>query len=40
MMKIKDDPDLLMKASADGWKASEYILHPQISDPIFLSEKD
>ncbi len=26
MMKIKDDPDLLMRASADGWKACEYIL--------------
>ncbi len=27
MMKIKDDPDLLLRASADGWKACEYVLN-------------
>lgn len=31
MMKIKDDPDLLMRASADGWKGCEYVLHGNIS---------
>ncbi len=32
MMKIKDNLDLLMRASADGWKACEYILNIRMDD--------
>ena len=40
MMKIKDDPDLLIRASANGWKGCEYILHSQIEDHALDSSEN